>query len=95
MSYEHAEEEILGFSHAELGAQVAESWSFPATHCEAIRFHHNPESATLQPGLAHVAHLADWMVVDLGVGKLVDIEQEEAFESSRMSFVFRAKICLV
>ncbi|MCW2960838.1 MAG: metal dependent phosphohydrolase [Thermoleophilia bacterium] len=77
LDYEAAELEVLGFSHAELGAQVAEAWSFPATHCEAIRCHHEPTKATLQPGLAQVAHLADWMVVDLGVGKLVDAEQPE------------------
>src|SRR4051812_17373015 len=71
ITYEEAELEVIGFSHAELGAQVAEAWSFPATHCEAIRCHHDPSSATLQMGLAQVAHLADWMVVDLGVGKLV------------------------
>jgi len=77
MTYEQAEQEIFGFSHAELGAQVAEAWAFPATHCEAIRWHHNPGNATLQPSLAQVAHLADWMVIDLGVGKLVATPQPE------------------
>lgn len=75
VTYEQAELDVLGFSHAELGAQVAEAWSFPATHCEAIRCHHDPALATLQPGLAQVAHLADWMVVDLGVGRVSNAEQ--------------------
>lgn len=75
ISYEAAELEVLGFSHADLGAQVAEAWSFPATHCEAIRCHHEPSTATLQPGLAQVAHLADWMVVDLGVGRISPADQ--------------------
>jgi putative nucleotidyltransferase with HDIG domain len=75
ITYEQAEEELLGFSHAELGAHVAEAWSFPTTHCEAIRCHHEPGAATLQPALAQVAHLADWMVVELGVGKLVEAPQ--------------------
>lgn len=77
VTYEAAEEELLGYNHADLGAYVAEAWSFPATHCEAIRCHHNPNEATLQPALAQVAHLADWMVIDLGVGKLVDAEQPD------------------
>jgi len=85
-TYEAAEAEVLGFSHADLGAQVAEAWSFPATHCEAIRCHHNPSSATLQPGLAQVAHLADWMVIDLGVGKLVDTDQPEPDETALEEF---------
>jgi putative nucleotidyltransferase with HDIG domain len=86
ITYEQAEQELLGFSHADLGAQVAEAWSFPATHCEAIRFHHHPASATLQPGLAQVAHLADWMVIDLGVGRLVDVEQPEPDEQALGEF---------
>ena len=86
MTYEQAEEEIFGFSHADLGAQVAEAWAFPATHCEAIRCHHNPGNATLQPSLAQVAHLADWMVIDLGVGKLVSTPQPEPDAHSLSEF---------
>ncbi len=77
ITYEAAEQELLDFNHADLGAAVAEAWSFPATHCEAIRCHHDPASATLQPQLAQVAHLADWMVLELGVGRLVDAPQPE------------------
>lgn len=77
VSYEQAELEVLEFTHADLGAEVAEAWSFPATHCEAIRWHHEPQRATLQPALTQVTHLADWMVIDLGVGKLSDVDQPE------------------
>ena len=86
ISYEQAELEVLEFTHAELGAEVAEAWSFPVTHCEAIRWHHEPERATLQPTLTQVAHLADWMVVELGVGKLVEIEQVDVDESALAEF---------
>jgi putative nucleotidyltransferase with HDIG domain len=77
ITYEAAEAEIFEFSHAELGAEVAEAWSFPPTHCEAILHHHTPDEAKLQPALTRVAHLADWLVVDLGVGKLTDAPQPE------------------
>ena len=86
VTYEEAEFAVLGFSHADLGAYVAEAWSFPATHCEAIRCHHDPSQANLQPGLAQVAHLADWMVVDLGVGRIVDAEQPEPDETALAEF---------
>ena len=86
ITYEAAELQVLGWSHAELGAYVAEAWSFPATHCEAIRTHHEPQQATLQPGLAQVTHLADWMVVDLGVGNLVTAEQPEPDEAALAEF---------
>lgn len=77
VTYEVAEAAELEYTHAELGAHVAEAWAFPATHCEAIRCHHEPQRATLQPALAQVAHLADWMVIDLGVGRMNDAEQAE------------------
>ncbi|MBC7461822.1 MAG: HDOD domain-containing protein [Thermoleophilia bacterium] len=86
ITYEAAELQVLGWSHAELGAYVAEAWSFPATHCEAIRCHHDPALATLQPGLAQVTHLADWMVVDLGVGNLVTAAQPEPNEAALAEF---------
>ena len=86
ITYEEAEAQVLDFGHAELGGYVAEAWSFPATHCEAIRCHHEPEKATLQPALAQVAHLADWMVVDLGVGRLTEAEQAEPSEQALADF---------
>lgn len=86
ITYEEAEAEVLEYDHADLGAHVAEAWSFPATHVEAIRCHHNPGAATLQPALTQVAHLADWMVVDLGVGKLVDVDQLEPDEMALKEF---------
>ena len=86
ITYEEAEGQILEFTHAELGAHVAEAWAFPATHCEAIRCHHTPGAATLQPALTQVAHLADWMVVDLGVGRLVEAEQAEPDEEALKEF---------
>lgn len=86
VTYEEAERDLLGFSHAELGARVAEAWSFPNTHCEAIRCHHQPSAATLQIGLSQVTHLADWMVYDLGVGRIVAAEQPEPDEVALEEF---------
>ena len=86
VSYEQAELEVLEFTHADLGAEVAEAWSFPATHCEAIRWHHEPQRATLQPALTQVTHLADWMVIDLGVGKLGEVAQPDVDEVALSEF---------
>jgi putative nucleotidyltransferase with HDIG domain len=62
------EAQLLGFDHAELGAQIANAWSFPPELEEAIRFHHAPHDATLKPSLAHCVHLADAACMMLGVG---------------------------
>lgn len=66
------ETEVLGFDHAELGARVAAQWAFPAELEEAIRFHHDPDQATVKPRLAHVVHLADVVCMTFGVGLGID-----------------------
>jgi putative nucleotidyltransferase with HDIG domain len=66
--FHEVEAELLGFDHAELGAQIASSWSFPPELEEAIRFHHSPSGATLKPALSHCVHLADAACMMLGVG---------------------------
>jgi putative nucleotidyltransferase with HDIG domain len=72
LPFHEVETELLGFDHAELGAQVAVAWSFPAELEEAIRFHHAPSGATLKPSLAHCVHLADAACMMLGIGLGVD-----------------------
>ena len=72
MPFHEVETELLGFDHAELGAQVAAAWSFPPELEEAIRYHHQPHGARLKPALAHCVHLADAACMMLGVGLGVD-----------------------
>lgn len=40
------EESAIGFSHAEVGARLAQQWKLPVEIVNAIRYHHSPESAT-------------------------------------------------
>ncbi len=72
VAFHEVETELLGFDHAELGAQIAVAWSFPPELEEAIRFHHAPSGASLKPELAHCIHLADAACMMLGVGLGVD-----------------------
>lgn len=37
-----AEKEIMGFTHADVGALVAENWHFPEKFSRTIKFHHHP-----------------------------------------------------
>ncbi|HEY1370803.1 MAG TPA: HDOD domain-containing protein [Gaiellaceae bacterium] len=59
------EEELFGFSHAELGALLAERWSFPLTLVEAIRDHDSPNPANEFGWLVQVS---DILVRSYGVG---------------------------
>jgi putative nucleotidyltransferase with HDIG domain len=66
--FAEAEQRLLGFDHAELGARVAQTWNFPPELVEAIRYHHTPALAQLKPRLTHTIHLADTICLMLGIG---------------------------
>jgi len=72
VTFLEAEEEILGFNHAAVGARLAERWGFPPSLTEAIGMHHQPEKGSEDPTLCAIVHLADWMSVTLGLGMGVD-----------------------
>ena len=58
--------DVLGWTHSELGARVASEWQFPATLCDALRWHHDPTQAKADPLLAQTVHLANWLAHRLG-----------------------------
>ncbi len=41
LAWRDVEEEVLGFTHAEVGALVVDKWNFPREYCEGIRGHHD------------------------------------------------------
>lgn len=54
-----AEWRMLGITHADVGAMVAENWNFPQELVEAIRDHHTPREGSF---LASLIHLSDLLV---------------------------------
>ncbi len=58
-TWRSAEEEVLGFDHAELGGALGIRWDFPDPLVEAIRHHHDLGSADEQLKLAAAIHLGD------------------------------------
>lgn len=61
-----AEQAVLGTSHPEIGACLAERWAFPISLRDAIQHHHDPEDATAD-SLANLVHVADVTVRALGL----------------------------
>lgn len=69
-----AEEQVLGFSHTEVGTRVAQKWKLPNRLVQVIRYHHAPsqmivegaESEDIQ--LVTLIHLADAFTMMLGAG---------------------------
>ncbi len=56
-----AEREVFGRDHAFVGRQLARRWNFPAAVAEAIGCHQDPARARLNPRLAAIVHLTDWL----------------------------------
>ncbi|MDA3845725.1 MAG: HDOD domain-containing protein [Vallitaleaceae bacterium] len=61
------EEEVLGFHHGQVGAKIAEKWRLPEDLVEAIELHHTPSLAVLNPQMVSIIHIADGLVMMLGL----------------------------
>ena len=72
MSFLDAEEQVLGFHHGQVGAHVAKKWNLPDDLVEAIAYHHSPEKATINFKLTSIIHVADAIVMMMGIGLGVD-----------------------
>ncbi|HUI29772.1 MAG TPA: HDOD domain-containing protein [Candidatus Acidoferrales bacterium] len=59
MTLSQAELVVVGTSHADIGAWLAEKWNFPLNFVEAIRYHHAPGSAQINPELTAIVHVAN------------------------------------
>lgn len=63
-----AEQAVLGFDHAEIGAELLLEWNYPASLVDAVRYHHKP----MVPGPfqmeACTIHLADHLVIGMEQG---------------------------
>jgi putative nucleotidyltransferase with HDIG domain len=56
-----AEKEVLDFTHADIGAWLAEQWKLSGTVIDSIRHHHTPALAEKNAKQTAVIHLADYM----------------------------------
>ncbi|MBW2411193.1 MAG: HDOD domain-containing protein [Deltaproteobacteria bacterium] len=54
-----AENMILGADHTEIGARILSHWSFPDDVVNAVRYHHDPESAETSSMKIDVVHLSN------------------------------------
>lgn len=68
ITFEEAEREVLGFTHCEVGAEIARTWNLPETLIEAIEFHQNPLRAKDFPQLVAEVHVANILCISLGIG---------------------------
>ena len=67
-SFSDLEQNYFGIDHAKLGSELARRWNLPNPLLDAICHHHNPMAAKEGRGLAFAVHLADYMVMMMGIG---------------------------
>lgn len=65
------EKQVLGFSHAELGAGLFSLWSLPESLVDSVRYHHTP-SECMRHDEALLVHVADVVVKGMGYGSSAD-----------------------
>ena len=66
--FQMAEQEVLGTDHAEIGALMFESWSFPPKLVSAVRWHHEPDSAPETSSMTDIVHVANVLCLMIGIG---------------------------
>jgi len=68
LPFQMAEQEVLGTDHAEIGALILESWSFPPELVSAVRWHHDPDSAPDTNSMTDIVHIANVLCLMIGIG---------------------------
>jgi len=73
MSFEQAEQQVLGIDHAEVGACLLDHWHVPSSIVEIVRWHHEPQNVSGDQSLvADLVHTADQLMTMCGIGGGVD-----------------------
>lgn len=72
VSFEQAEQEIIGIDHAEVGAFLLETWNIPSQITEVVRYHHNPEGYKGETPVTDLVHISDSLCYMSGIGTGID-----------------------
>ena len=67
-TFETAEDMVLGTNHARLGAHILKQWSLPMGIVNAVRWHHEPESAEQSDLMLDIVHVANVLCLMIGIG---------------------------
>ncbi len=68
ISFAEAEQQVLGFSHEEVGAMVGEKWHLPPEIIQCIKYHHAPGQLDPPDPLVDVVYLANCTCMIFGIG---------------------------
>lgn len=83
-----AERELIGSTHAEIGAYLLSLWSFQNEVVEAVAYHHNPlKSNVSSPSLLATIHIADALIDEAVDPSAMDRESSESTDGICAEFV--------
>ncbi len=68
VSFEVAEQRVLGIDHAEAGAALLEYWQLPENIITAVRWHHDPDKSPGEPLVPDLVHASDAICIGCGLG---------------------------
>ena len=68
ISFVEAERAVLGISHEEIGALIAERWQLPEIIVRCIRYQYSPSELDPPDAMVDVVHLAHCVCLILGIG---------------------------
>lgn len=67
-----AEQEIIGFTHADVGGALMRNWEMADSLIEVVSYHHQPLKATNFPTETALVHIADCVVNSIGPDTAID-----------------------
>ncbi|MCB1183560.1 HDOD domain-containing protein [bacterium] len=69
LSFNEAEQMVLGIDHAEVAAELLKAWNLPDEVVESARWHHQPHKADEKHRLlVDLVHVADFLCLSWGFG---------------------------
>lgn len=72
LSFEVAEQRVLGIDHAEVGAELLRAWNLPDNVIDVVRWHHTPDAHPGDPYVVDLVHIANHLAVSCGLGVGLD-----------------------
>ncbi len=74
-----AEKEIIGITHAEIGAELIRSWGLPEQLGEMVRFHHEPIKAVDYPVETALVHISTGLSNQIEPSWKMDLVHRDSF----------------
>ncbi len=72
LSFEKAEDEVLGINHAEVGAELLQAWDIPEAIVSVVRYRLNPDGYDGVDLALDLVHVGDVLAKNTGAGLGVD-----------------------